>query len=83
MDVLRMFAYFTNSIEKIMEVDSHIGCAMSGLTSDGHTLIDHARAECQVFVHAGDDGPHIYVHFVGSNVFVSLPFAHLASCPIP
>jgi 20S proteasome subunit alpha 5 len=36
------------SIEKIMEIDSHIGCSMSGLTADARTLIDHARIETQV-----------------------------------
>mmetsp|Transcript_34334 Transcript_34334/g.61268 ORF Transcript_34334/g.61268 Transcript_34334/m.61268 type:complete len:241 (-) Transcript_34334:177-899(-) len=35
------------SIEKVMEIDSHIGCAMSGLTADARTLIDHARVETQ------------------------------------
>jgi 20S proteasome subunit alpha 5 len=30
-----------------MEIDSHIGCAMSGLTADARTMIDHARVECQ------------------------------------
>eukprot|EP01043_Picozoa_sp_COSAG02_P024228 COSAG02_NODE_1319_length_13272_cov_10.015714_1_plen_385_part_00 len=35
------------SIEKIMEVDSHLGCSMSGLTADARTLIDHARIETQ------------------------------------
>jgi hypothetical protein len=36
------------SIEKIMEIDSHIGCAMSGLVADAKMLVDHARAETQV-----------------------------------
>ncbi|ESO95327.1 hypothetical protein LOTGIDRAFT_232029 [Lottia gigantea] len=36
-----------SSIEKIMEVDSHIGCAMSGLIADSRTLIDRARVEAQ------------------------------------
>jgi 20S proteasome subunit alpha 5 len=36
-----------SSIEKIMEIDSHMGCAMSGLTADARTLIDHARVEAQ------------------------------------
>ncbi len=35
------------SIEKIMEIDRHIGCAMSGLTADARTMIDHARTESQ------------------------------------
>ncbi len=38
----------SSSIEKIMEIDDHIGCAMSGLTADARTMIDHARVECQV-----------------------------------
>ncbi|GFR42571.1 hypothetical protein Agub_g3476 [Astrephomene gubernaculifera] len=36
-----------NSIEKIMEIDEHMACAMSGLTADAKTLIDHARADTQ------------------------------------
>ncbi|KXZ51966.1 hypothetical protein GPECTOR_11g89 [Gonium pectorale] len=36
-----------SSIEKIMEIDEHMGCAMSGLTADAKTLIDHARADTQ------------------------------------
>ncbi|GMH72455.1 hypothetical protein TrRE_jg7218, partial [Triparma retinervis] len=35
------------SVEKIMEVDSHIGAAMSGLVADARTLVDHARVEAQ------------------------------------
>lgn len=35
------------SIEKIMEVDKHIGCAMSGLIADSRTMIDKARVEAQ------------------------------------
>jgi hypothetical protein len=37
-----------SSIEKIVEIDSHIGCAMSGLTPDSRIMIDHARVEAQV-----------------------------------
>ncbi|KAI0224437.1 Proteasome subunit alpha type-5 [Lamellibrachia satsuma] len=36
-----------SSIEKIMEVDTHIGCAMSGLIADSRTMIDRARVEAQ------------------------------------
>lgn len=36
-----------SSVEKIMEVDTHIAAAMSGLIADARTLIDHARVEAQ------------------------------------
>jgi len=36
-----------SSIEKIFEVDGHIGCAMSGLIADSRTMIDRARVEAQ------------------------------------
>ena len=36
-----------SSIEKVAEVDAHIGVAMSGLTADARTLIDHGRVEAQ------------------------------------
>lgn len=32
-----------NSIEKIVEVDRHVGCAISGLTADARSMIEHAR----------------------------------------
>ena len=34
-------------MEKIVEVDRHIGCATSGLMADSRTLLDRARIECQ------------------------------------
>lgn len=34
-----------SSIEKILEIDHHIACTISGLTADARTLVDHARAE--------------------------------------
>lgn len=36
------------SIEKIFQVDEHIGVAASGLIADARVLIDHARIEAQV-----------------------------------
>lgn len=36
-----------NKVEKIVEVDRHIGCATSGLMADSRTLLDRARVECQ------------------------------------
>ncbi|KAJ2452177.1 proteasome component pup2 [Coemansia sp. RSA 2336] len=34
-----------DSIEKIVEIDKHLACAMSGLTADSRTMIEHARVE--------------------------------------
>jgi proteasome alpha subunit len=36
------------SIEKIFEVDDHIGCATSGLVADARALIDRARLDAQI-----------------------------------
>ena len=36
------------SIEKIFQIDGHIGCATSGLVADARALVDRARVECQV-----------------------------------
>lgn len=35
------------TIEKIVEVDKHIGCAVSGLMADSRTMLERARLECQ------------------------------------
>jgi len=37
----------SSSIEKVMEIDKHVGCAMSGLTADARSMIDHARVTAQ------------------------------------
>lgn len=37
----------TSSVEKIVEIDRHIGCAMSGLQADARSMIEHARIESQ------------------------------------
>ena len=36
------------SVEKIFQVDEHIGAATSGLVADARILIDHAREEAQI-----------------------------------
>jgi Proteasome subunit len=36
------------SVEKIMTIESHVACAMSGLTADSRTLLQHARHEATV-----------------------------------
>jgi 20S proteasome subunit alpha 5 len=43
--------FFPLSIVKIVEIDRHVGAAMSGLTADARTMIDHARVEAQVCEH--------------------------------
>ena len=37
-----------DSIEKIFKIDSHVGCATSGLVADARALVDRARTVCQV-----------------------------------
>ncbi|CUS12023.1 unnamed protein product [Tuber aestivum] len=36
-----------SSVEKIVEIDRHLGCAMSGLQADARSMIEHARVEAQ------------------------------------
>ena len=36
------------SIEKIFQIDGHIGCATSGLVADARVLVDQARVTAQV-----------------------------------
>ncbi|KAJ1556356.1 proteasome component pup2 [Cladochytrium tenue] len=36
-----------SSVEKVLEIDTHMGCAMSGLVADWRIMIDHARVEAQ------------------------------------
>lgn len=45
----------SSSIEKIMEIDSHIGCAMSGLTADARTMVEHARVTSQMHAFTYDE----------------------------
>lgn len=37
----------SNSIEKVLELDTHVGCTVSGYIADSCTIIDHARVEAQ------------------------------------
>ncbi|MCJ2555027.1 MAG: archaeal proteasome endopeptidase complex subunit alpha [Candidatus Thermoplasmatota archaeon] len=37
-----------DAIEKIFEIDRHIGCATSGLVADARVLVDYARIAAQV-----------------------------------
>ncbi|UCE81564.1 MAG: archaeal proteasome endopeptidase complex subunit alpha [Methanobacteriota archaeon] len=38
----------SKSIEKIFQIDEHIGCATSGLVADARVLVDHARVVAQI-----------------------------------
>jgi proteasome alpha subunit len=38
----------TSSIEKIFQIDEHVGCATSGLVADARVLVDYARLVAQV-----------------------------------
>jgi 20S proteasome subunit alpha 5 len=35
----------SNKSEKLVEIDTHCACAMSGIVGDARILIDHARVE--------------------------------------
>ncbi|CAG0885505.1 unnamed protein product [Darwinula stevensoni] len=35
------------TIEKVVEIDKHVGCAVSGLIADARTMVDRARIEAQ------------------------------------
>ena len=37
-----------DSIEKIFQIDDHIGCATSGLVADARALVDRARVDAQI-----------------------------------
>ena len=36
-----------SSLEKIIQIDTHVGCVLAGLVADARTLVDYARVECQ------------------------------------
>ncbi|MEW5936579.1 MAG: archaeal proteasome endopeptidase complex subunit alpha [Candidatus Thermoplasmatota archaeon] len=38
----------SRSIEKIFQIDEHIGCATSGLVADARVLVDYARVVAQI-----------------------------------
>src|SRR3989304_173775 len=38
----------TGSIEKIFQIDEHVGCATSGLVADARVLVDYARLVAQI-----------------------------------
>jgi hypothetical protein len=59
-----------------MEIDEHVGCAMSGLIADARTLVEHARVETQVrfynlvyFIHFS-----ILLYFIHFSLLISLSY---------
>ena len=38
----------TDSIEKMYQIDNHIGITTSGLVADARQLVDRARVQCQI-----------------------------------
>lgn len=56
----------STSVEKLFEIDSHVGCAVSGLTADAKMLVEHARVEAQV--------PLIYFLI---SIHILAPYLHL------
>lgn len=44
-----------SSVQKVSEIDSHVGVAMSGLTADARTLVEHGRAEAQSHAFSYDE----------------------------
>lgn len=53
-----------SSIEKIMEIDEHLGCAVSGMTADARTMIEHARVAAQVIKYYGGTWTFFYENSV-------------------
>ncbi|KAM8719326.1 hypothetical protein ACLKA7_011956 [Drosophila subpalustris] len=45
----------TKNVERIVKLDEHIGCALSGLLADARQLIDRSRVECQKHWFAYDE----------------------------
>jgi 20S proteasome alpha/beta subunit len=61
---------------QIVEIDSHIACAFSGLTADSKTLIDRARVECQNHWFTYDEKMQVgyRTYLIGNFCTVSLPY---------
>lgn len=54
------------SIEKIYDIDEHIGCATSGLVADARILVDEARKNAQI--HKITYGESISVHMLVKRI---------------
>ncbi len=47
------------SIQKIFDIDGHVGAAIAGLTADARVLIDHARLQAQINRLTYDEDIHV------------------------
>ena len=56
----------STSVEKLFEVDAHVGCAVSGLTADAKMLVEYARVEAQV---------HLYL--ILNMIYILASYFHL------
>ena len=65
--------------EKIVEIDSHIACAFSGLTADSKTLIDRCQIglKCSVFESLKQILFQKNVEFTHYILYSDLTFIHL------
>jgi proteasome alpha subunit len=50
-----------SSIEKIFAIDTHVGCATSGLVAVARAMVDRARVEDQMNRVSYDEKIHVYV----------------------
>lgn len=60
-------------------MDTHVGVAMSGLTADARTLIEHARVETQVafaVLHHLHPFPMLHAHYWIFHPDAVLPPSH-------
>ena len=60
------------SVEKVVELDEHIGCALSGLIADARTMIDHGRVEAQVIILSIFNGHQHYVTHLSLSLSLSI-----------
>jgi len=65
------------SVEKIAEIDGHIGAAMSGLVADARTLVDHARVEAQNHTFTYDEPVGVEALTQGALLSLSLALSLL------
>ena len=66
-----------SSVEKIAEIDTHVGAAMSGLVADARTLVDHARVEAQNHRFTYDEAIGVEALTQGEHIDICHYYCHL------